>query len=115
MYSSSYYDINLNKCKIKIRTSLRFWKNEGWIKETDPDGWFQWCSRHFLRRRSSDNFRQRNRWKQIVSRFKSKLVKTIKDSGSKFDDYSVSPKMRLILLHRAYELKKRRFVVIFPY
>ena len=28
----------------------------------------------------------------------------IKDLGSKFDDYSVSPKIRQILLHWGYEL-----------
>ena len=28
------------------------------------------------------------------SRFRSKLVKTIKDAGGKFDDYSASPKIR---------------------
>ena len=35
-----------------------------------------------------------NRWKKIVSRFKSKLVKMIKDAGSKFRDYPISPKIR---------------------
>ena len=28
-----------------------------------------------------------------------KLVKMIKDAGSKFDDYSILPKIRQILLH----------------
>ena len=36
---------------------------------------------------------------KIVSRFRGKLVKMIKNSGSKFDDYSISPKIRQILLH----------------
>ena len=31
---------------------------------------------------------------KIVSRFKSKLVKMIKNADSKFDDYSISPKIR---------------------
>ena len=30
----------------------------------------------------------------------------IKDADSKFDDYSVSPKIRQILLHWGYELTK---------
>ena len=59
--------------------------------------------RYFLGRGSSDDFRQINRWKKIVSRFKGKLVKMIKDSGGKFDDYSTSPKIRQILLHWGYE------------
>ena len=33
--------------------------------------------------------------KKIVSRFKGKIVKMIKDAGSKFDDYSISPKIFL--------------------
>ena len=31
---------------------------------------------------------------KIVSRFKGKLFKIIKNSGDKFDDYSISPKIR---------------------
>ena len=31
--------------------------------------------------------------KKIVSRFRGKLVKTIKDADSKFDDYSILPKI----------------------
>ena len=30
------------------------------------------------------------RWKKIVSRFRGKLVKMVRDAGSKFDDYSIS-------------------------
>ena len=40
--------------------------------------------------------------KKIASRFRGKLVKMIKDAGSKFDDYSISPKIRQILLHWVY-------------
>ena len=56
----------------------------------DPYGWFQYCFRYWLGRRSQDDERQINRWKKIVSTFRSKLVKMIKDAGIKFDDYSVS-------------------------
>ena len=41
---------------------------------------------------------------KIVSSSRGKLVKLIKDAGSKFDDYSLSPKIRQILLHWGYEL-----------
>ena len=33
----------------------------------------------------------------------------IKDAGSKFDDYSISPKIRQILLHWNYELTEKDF------
>ena len=52
---------------------------------------------------SNDDERQIKRWKGIVSRFKGKLIKMIKDVGGKFDDYSISPKIRQILLHWSYE------------
>ena len=35
-----------------------------------------------------------NRWTKIVSRFRGKLGKVIKDADSKFDDYSILPKIR---------------------
>ena len=47
-----------------------------------------------LGRRSLHNERQINRWKGIVSGFKGKLVKMIKDINGRFDDYSISPKLR---------------------
>ena len=31
----------------------------------------------------------------------------IKDAGSKYDDYSISPKIRQILLHWGYEKQKK--------
>ena len=31
----------------------------------------------------------------------------IKDAGSEFDDYSISPKIRQILLHWGYELTEK--------
>ena len=34
--------------------------------------------------------------KKIVSRFRGKLVKMIKNSGSKYGNYSISPKIRQI-------------------
>ena len=46
-----------------------------------------------------------------MSRFRSKLVKIIKDANSKFDDYSISPKIRQILLHWGYELTEKDFLM----
>ena len=44
-----------------------------------------------------------------MSKFRGKLVKMIKDAGSKFDDYSIAPKIRQILLHLGYELTEENF------
>ena len=46
--------------------------------------------------------------KKIVSRLRGKLVKVIKNTGSKFDDYSISPKIRQILLHWSWKHKPRK-------
>ena len=37
--------------------------------------------------------------KTFLSRFRGKLVKMIRDAGSKFDNYSILPKIRQISLH----------------
>ena len=103
-YCSHYYDASVNKKSIKCRTSLRIWKNIGWIHSVDPYDWFQWYFRYWLGRRSVDDERQINRWKGIVSRFKGKLVEMIKNANSRFYDYSISPKIRQILLHWHYEI-----------
>ena len=111
--ASDYYNKNSNKYKVKTGISLRFWENKGWINKKYPYGWFQWYFRYCLGRRSKDDKRQINRWKKIVSRFSGKLVKMIdadsKDAGSKFDDYSISLKIRQILLHWGYELTEKDF------
>ena len=103
-YCSSYYDASINKYGVKCGTSLPFWENKGYINPTDPYGWFQWYFRYWLGRGSVDDKRQITRWKGIITRFKGKLVKMIKDANSRFDDHSISPKIRQILLHRGYEL-----------
>ena len=108
-YCLDYYDMSVNKYGVKFGTSLRFWEIKGWINEIDPYGWFQQYFRYWLGRRSKDDKRQINRWKKIVSRFRGKLVKMIRDAGSKFDDYSISPKIRQILLHWGYELTEKDF------
>ena len=46
-----------------------------------------------------------------MSRFRGKVVNVIKDAGSKFRDYSVSPNVRQILLHWGYELTEKDFFI----
>ena len=103
-YCSNYYDVSANKYGVLCRTSLGFWENKGWINHVDPYGWLQWYCRYWLGRKSFDDERQINRRKGIVSSFKSKLIKMIKDVNGRIDDYSISPKIRQVLLHWGYEL-----------
>ena len=41
--------------------------------------------------------------------FKGKLIQMIKGSNDKFNDYSISHKIRRILVHWGYELTKKTF------
>ena len=110
-YCSDDYDVSVDKYGVKCGTSLRFCENKGWINEIDSYGWSQWYFRYWLSRRSEDDERQFNRLKRIVSRFRGKLVKMIEDDGSKYDDYSISPKIWQISLHWGYELTEKDFLI----
>ena len=110
-YCSSYYDVTFNKYCVKCGTSLGFWENKGWINEIDLYGWFQWYFRYWLGRRWKDDKRQINRWKKSVSRFRVKLVKMIEVTGGKLEDYSISPKIRQILLHWVMNLTEKDFFI----
>ena len=50
---------------------------------------------------------------KIVSRFKGKLIQIVKDSNSNFNDYSISPKTKQILLHWDDELTKKDFLLMY--
>ena len=49
--------------------------------------------------------------KKTVNRFRGQLVRMIKDADGKFDDYSISLKIRQIVLHRGYELTEKDFFI----
>ena len=49
-----------------------------------------------------------------MSRFRGKLVNMIRYAGSKFDDYSISLKIRQILLHWGYELTEKDCFNVLP-
>ena len=108
-FCSNYYEVSVSKYGVKCGTLLRFCENKGWINKIDPYGWFQWYFRYWLGRSSKDDESQINRWKKIVSRFRGRLAKMIKDAGSKFDYYSISAKIRQIFLQWGYELTEKDF------
>ena len=103
-YCSNCYDVSFSKYGVKCGTSLRFWVNKGWIKSIDLYGWFQQYFRYCLGSRSLDDEIQIARQNGIASGFKGKLVKMMKDVNGRFDDYSISPVIRQVLLHWVYEL-----------
>ena len=46
---------------------------------------------------------------KIVSRFSGNLFQMIRDAGSKFNDYSISAKIRKVLLRWGYKLTEKDF------
>ena len=63
-YCSSYdcsvdkFGVNKYDCSVNKYGSIRIWENKGLINEIEPYGWFQWCFRNRLGRRSDDDERQ---------------------------------------------------------
>ena len=105
----------LTNMKLNVVHQEDFGKIKGSINSIDPYDWFQWYFRHWLGWRSLDDKRKIAIWKGILSRFKGNRVKMIKGANVRFDDYSISSKIRHILLHWFYELVEShllRFVLV---
>jgi len=104
---SQVYRKSVNKYLVACGGSLGMWETSGWISAADPYGWFQWYCRFFLGRRSSDDARQVDRWLKgqgPKGRWRLQLMNKIIRDQTKFDDQKVSPVIRQVLLHWAYEL-----------
>ena len=103
---------DINKYKVKSGTSLKYWESKGWMKPQDPYGWVQWFCRFYRGRRTPDDERQIKRWLGVAGpngRFRKRLINMCKDKGKKYNDYSVSPVIRQLLLHWGYELTEKDF------
>ena len=104
---SPTYDKNINKYKVKCGSSLEEWETNGWITKQDPYGWFQWYCRFYRGRRTDDDRRQIDRWLKLAGpngRFRKRIINMIKKKNTTYDDESVSPVIRQVLLHWGYEL-----------
>ena len=105
--SSKDYDISKNKYKVHVGTSLEFWESKGWIDAQNPYGWVHWYCDFFMGKRSEDDDRQVSRWKKLAGckgRFMRFLVTQIIKKGGKWDDETISPKIRQVLQHWGYKL-----------
>ena len=110
MVTSEKYDKKVNKYGVKCGSSLEVWEENNWINEEDPYGWFQWYCRFYRGRRSDDDERQIKRWLNLTGpngRFKKRLMNEIIKKKKKYNDPTVSPVIRQVLLHWGYELTKK--------
>lgn len=47
-------DPTLNYYGVKFRQSLSIWRENGWLTEMSPNGWFEWYIKFYLGRRITD-------------------------------------------------------------
>jgi hypothetical protein len=83
--TSTTYNPEVNKFKVKCGQSIEEWEAAGWIRhEHDVRGWFQWYCRFFQGRRCEDDERQIGRWSRCVGergRFRMGLLKSFGRAG----------------------------------
>jgi hypothetical protein len=104
------YDKTINKYGVKVGTTLKFWESKGWIESIHPYGWVQWYCDFYNGRRTYDDERQVRRWMNICGpngRFKKQLISLIHKKKAKYNDYTISPKIRQTLQHWGYALTKK--------
>ena len=110
MVTSSKYDKKVNKYGVKCGSSLESWEQSGWIEKQDPYGWFQWYCRYYMGRRTKDDERQIKRWLALAGpsgRFRRTLMNKIIKKNTRYNDHTVSPVIRQVLLHWGYELTSK--------
>ena len=106
------YDKNVNKYKVKVGTTLEFWESKKWITKHHPYGWVHWYCDFYLGKRGPDDERQIKRWKALAGprgRFMRFLVTQILKKKGKWNDESISPKIRQVLQHWGYKLTKKDY------
>jgi len=104
------YNKFVNKYKVKVGSSYEFWMEKKWINEKiDPYGWIEWYCNFYKGRRTIDDERQINRWRNIAGnngRFKVQLQNKLKNLNE--IDNNNFPKIRQILLHWALDTSKMK-------
>ena len=111
--ANQVYTESRNKYGKKCGGDLHMWESSGWIKKQDPYGWFQWYCRFYLGRRTTDDERQIQRWKNCTGpkgRWKNTLIGKIVKAEVGYDNTGISPVIRQVLLHWGYELTEKDFL-----
>ena len=107
------YDKSINNYGVKVGTTLKFWESKEWIKKSHPYGWVDWYCDFYEGKRSPDDERQIKRWRGVAGtngRFMKYLVTLILKKKKRWNDVSVSPKIRQTLQHWGYKLTKQDFL-----
>lgn len=103
------YDVKINKYGVKVGTTLEFWENKNWMRKSHPYGWVHWYCDYYMGKRSVDDERQIARWESLAGkngRFRKFLITQIQKKGGKWNDETISPKIRQTLQHWGYKLTK---------
>ncbi|MEP6999112.1 MAG: hypothetical protein ABI969_01455 [bacterium] len=94
------HDPSLNFFGVNASQPLAVWRKNGWLRQDDPRGWFQWYCRYYLGRRGYDDERQIRRWRQM--RRHAAQIRNACRPG----DLTCRPRQRQALLHWAYDSRK---------
>ena len=110
--SSPEYDVTKNKYNVKVGLDLEYWEEKKWMHPRNPYGWVHWYCDFYSGKRCDDDERQIQRWKGLAGprgRFMRFLVTKILQKNTKYNDETVSPKIRQVLQHWGYVLTKKDF------
>jgi hypothetical protein len=107
-------DPKINKYGVHASLPYEEWVKNHWIKLPDEFGWINYYCEFYAGRRIKEiDEYQIKRWKGIADaksgRFRKNLIRQIYDSGKKFDDITVSPRIRQTLYHWGYELTENDY------
>mgnify|MGYP006080783805 CR=1 FL=1 len=105
------YNKKINKYQVKCGSTLKDWEDKGWINKKHPYGWVHWyCDFYKGKRSKEEDKRQIGRWSRTAgpkSRFRRRLMNMILDKKTKYNDFTISPKIRQTLQHWGYQLTSK--------
>ncbi|KAL1304016.1 hypothetical protein AAFC00_000457 [Neodothiora populina] len=116
--TSTTYDPEVNKFRVKCGQSIEEWEAAGWIAHAyDVRGWFQWYTRFWMGRRCDDDDRQVGRWdrcagrsgrwrRMLLKKYLQAGVRTVADEGMD-DGEEVSPVMHQTCHQWAFEVRQQ--------